>query len=209
MKTLWKYKNYIFFLSVLILVLKVQAATGLKDENKERPIDIYDLSLDENLQSPIIPATAKSGVKQIQYENAVSLKKQNYNVELIRDGEIIVVTIQAGQIFNPNDTIISDLGSILLTPMKKFLEKPGMYKMLLVMHGDNSGSEKYILNLTRSRVNAVFDWFDENSKVDYVVPYALGASEPIKDNSTVVNRRQNRRLEIFIIPEQKLITTKK
>ena len=77
--------------------------------------------------------------------------------------------------------------------------------MLLVMHRDNTGSSMYTLNLTRQRVNAVFDWFDENGSVDYVVPYALGETDPLVDNNSVENRKTNRRLEIFLIPEQTML----
>ena len=72
--------------------------------------------------------------------------------------------------------------------------------MLLVMHSDNTGSESYTMKMACSRVNAVFDWFDDNGDVDYVVPYALGASEPYVKNDSMENRRKNRRLEIYLVP---------
>jgi outer membrane protein OmpA-like peptidoglycan-associated protein len=79
------------------------------------------------------------------------------------------------------------------------------------MHSDNTGSSAYTLNLTRQRVNAIFDWFDENGSVDYVVPYALGDTEPMVDNNIVVdnnsveNRKRNRRLEIYLVPEKVML----
>ena len=85
------------------------------------------------------------------------------------------------------------------------LKNPGFYKMLLVMHSDNTGSPTYTLNLTRQRVNAVYDWFDENGSVDYVVPYALGETDPLVDNNSVENRKTNRRLEIYLVPEKTML----
>ena len=105
---------------------------------------------------------------------AVAFKQTNYDVEIMRDDEVIVITIPASQLFDPNDTVLNKLGEEQLKPFLRMLNNPGFYKLLLVMHSDNTGSSEYTLNLTRQRVNAIFDWFEENGSVDYVVPYALG-----------------------------------
>ena len=73
------------------------------------------------------------------------------------------------------------------------------------MHHDNTGSETYTFNLSRSRVNAVFDWIDETGSVDFVVPYALGSTDPLVNNDSVENRKRNRRLEIYLVPEDALL----
>jgi len=73
------------------------------------------------------------------------------------------------------------------------------------MHSDNTGSEAYTIQLTRSRVNAIFDWFEAHGSTDFVVPYALGDSDPVVDNNSFENRKKNRRLEIYLVPEQVMI----
>ena len=168
--------------------------------------DIYDMSLDENLMSPEIKNDKQADkIQEFQYNMAVAFKQANYDVEIMRDDEVIVVTIPASQLFDPNDTVLNKLGEEQLKPFLRMLSNPGFYKMLLVMHSDNTGSSEYTLNLTRQRVNAIFDWFDENGSVDYVVPYALGETDPVVDNNSVENRKANRRLEIFLIPEQVML----
>ena len=168
--------------------------------------DIYDMSLDENLMSPEIKNDKQADkIQEFQYNMAVAFKQANYDVEIMRDDEVIVVTIPASQLFDPNDTVVNNLGEEQLKPFLRMLTNPGFYKMLLVMHSDNTGSSEYTLNLTRQRVNAIFDWFDENGSVDYVVPYALGETDPVVDNNSVENRKANRRLEIFLIPEQVML----
>ena len=119
-------------------------------------VEIYDLSLDDNLETPEIK------------NSKVSLK-----------------------------------------PLTRYLRNPGFYKMLLVMHTDNTGSDKYTLNLSRSRVNAVFDWFEANASVDFLVPYALGATDPAIDNNSMDNRKRNRRLEVFLVPDKVMINQAK
>lgn len=168
--------------------------------------DIYDMSLDENLATPVIKNSKQADkIQDFQYDMAIAFKRTNYEVEIMRNDEVIVITIPASQLFEPNDTVLSPLGETQLKPFLRMIKNPGFYKMILVMHSDNTGSSEYTLNLTRQRVNAIFDWFDENGSVDYVVPYALGENDPVVDNNSVENRKRNRRLEIYLVPEKTMI----
>ena len=172
--------SHIFLINCLTLLAII---LPVRLDAKDHLEDIYDMSLDENLMTPEIKNDKQADkIQEFQYNMAVAFKQSNYEVEVMRDDEVIVITIPASQ-----------------------LKNPGFYKMLLVMHSDNTGSSMYTLNLTRQRVNAVFDWFDENGSVDYVVPYALGETDPLVDNNSVENRKTNRRLEIFLIPEQTML----
>ncbi len=181
-------------------------ALPLPSMAREHEVDIYELSLDENLATPEIKnAKQADKIQDYQYDIAVAFKRSNYDVEIMRDDEVIVITIPASQLFDPNDTVLSPVGEAQLKPFLRMLKNPGFYKMLLVMHSDNTGSSEYTLNLTRQRVNTIFDWFDENASVDYVVPYALGDTDPIVDNNSVENRKRNRRLEIYLVPERTMI----
>ena len=68
-------------------------------------VEIYDLSLDDNLETPEIKNSKVSQkVQDYQYEVAVQLKKANYDVELMRDNEVIVITIPAGQLLDRKST---------------------------------------------------------------------------------------------------------
>lgn len=184
-----------------LLVMVCPQSLGAKDED-----DIYELSLDENLATPEIKNVKQADkIQDYQYDMAVGFKRSNYDVEVMRDGEVIVITIPASLLFDPNDTVLTKLGESQLKPFLKMIKNPGFYKMLLVMHSDNTGSHEYTLNLTRQRVNTIFDWFDENGSVDYVVPYALGETDPIVDNNSVENRKRNRRLEIYLVPEKTML----
>ena len=185
-----------------LLVMLCPPTLSARDDSD----DIYDMSLDENLLSPEIKNDKQTEkIRDFQYEMAVAFKKSNYDVELMRENEVIIVTIPASVLFEPNDTVLTKLGETQLNPFLRMIKNPGFYKMLLVMHSDNTGSTEYTINLTRQRVNAIFDWLDENASVDYVVPYALGDTDPLVDNNSVENRKRNRRLEIYLVPEKTMI----
>ena len=190
----------------LIMTMAFLLLAGLQSLNAKDDYDIYDLSLDENLVLPEIKNEKQADkIQDFQLDMAVAFKKSNYDVEIMRDDEVIVITIPASQLFDANDTVLNQVGEERLKPFLRMLKNPGFYKMLLVMHSDNTGSESYLLNLTRQRVNAIFDWFDENGSVDYVVPYALGDTDPVVDNNSVENRKRNRRLEIYLVPEKTML----
>ena len=172
------------YLSRLTLTVLLAMTATLPLAAGDHIDDIYEMSLDENLMSPEIKNDRQADkIQEFQYDMAVAFKRTNYEVEIMRDDEVIVITIPASQLFNPNDTVLTELGEAQLKPFLRMIKNPGFYKLLLVMHSDNTGSSEYTLNLTRQRVNAIYDWFDENGSVDYVVPYALGETDPIADNT--------------------------
>ena len=42
-----------------------------------------------------------------------------------------------------------------------------------------------------------------------MVPYALADTDPLVDNNSMDNRKRNRRLEIFLVPEEVMIAQAK
>ena len=194
-----------------VLTLTAVLLTATPDaEAKKKVVDIYDLSLDDNLELPETTSDKQAAnVQDYQYKTAVELKKKNYDVETMRNNEVIIVTLPASVLFDANDTVLTAVGANQLRPLLAYLDNPGFYKMLLVMHSDNTGSDVYTLNLTRQRVNAVFDWIDDHASVDFVVPYALGDTDPITDNNSLDSRKRNRRLEIYLVPEEGMLNQAK
>ena len=200
-------KNLIIAMAVAAMAVCLFSADA-KEKTKKQNIDIYDLSIDDNIAMPELEKQAEI-IKKFQYNQAIALQKNKQNVEMTRDGEVIIITIPAGQLFAPNDTVLSDMGKKSIEPFLGYLKNEGLYKMLLVMHHDNTGSDRYILNLTKARVNAIYDWISKNASVEYVVPYALGSIEPLVENNSVANRKFNRRLEIYLVPEVGMIKAAK
>ena len=203
-----KIVNNLAIVVIMAVYVALNGGSSATAKTKKQAVDIYDRSIDDNIAMPQLEKQTEE-IKKFQYAQAIALQKNKQNVEMTRDGEVIIITISASQLFLPNDTVLSDLGKQTLKPFLKYIETPGMYKMLLVMHHDNTGSVRYTLNLTRSRVNSVYDWIDANASTEYVVPYALGSTEPLVENNSVANRKFNRRLEIYLVPEQAMIQAAK
>lgn len=132
--------------------------------------------------------------------------KGECTVESFRNKEVLLITIPAHTLFAPNDTDLRSNASEWLVPIKRYLKDPDMYRVLLVMHTDNTGSDAYRDQLTSDRVNAVANWFEESGvNTDYLFSYAMSDEMPLVSNTSMENRDKNRRLEIYLMPGNKMV----
>lgn len=127
-------------------------------------------------------------------------------VENYRNKEVLLITIPARLLFAPNETLLADKAGDYLAPFKRYLKQPDTYRVLLVMHTDNTGSEQYRDEITEERVESIFEWFaEEGCDTSYLFPYAMGDEMPLFDNDSQKNRDANRRLEIYLMPGEKML----
>lgn len=136
----------------------------------------------------------------------LSSKHGKCNIEAYRKKEVILITIPASELFAPNSTELSSSASKYLNPLKRYMKNPDMFRVLLVMHTDNTGSLQYRDNITADRVDAITAWFDEHgADTSYTFSYAFGDEAPLVPNTSVENRDKNRRLEVFLMPGAKML----
>lgn len=128
------------------------------------------------------------------------------SVENYRNKEVLLVTIPARLLFAPNETLLNDKADGYLSPFKRYLKQPDTYRVLLVMHTDNTGSDQYRDEITEERVESIFEWFEEQGcDTSFLFPYAMSDEMPIYDNNSQKNRDANRRLEIYLMPGKKML----
>lgn len=181
-------------------------SSGLVDELEE-------LNFLELLNS--VPLDSKSAdlIRKFQEkEGRNRLFGRDYNansgctVETFRNKEVLLVTIPAAKLFAPNDITLRPDAASVLTPLKRYLREPDMYRVLMVMHTDNTGSDVYRDYLTEERSKAITEWFEENgSDTSYLFPFAFGDDMPLVENNSMTNRERNRRLEVYLVPGKKML----
>lgn len=194
--------------SLAISLLAIGASASKPEENGRIPA-LDALSNEELIMSVPLKGQAEL-VRAFQEKEAARLIRGTYapaksggNVETYRDKEVIIITVPAARLFGANSTELTDEASIYLDPLKRYLDpgKPDMYRVLLVMHTDNTGSTSYTDNLSLERVESVYEYMDDaGADTRYLFPTAAGATDPIHPNNTVEGRAANRRLEIYLIP---------
>lgn len=197
-----------FLLAATLCALPAHAA-----DHKEghRIAELDDMTFIEMVHSVDLGKQSEFIQKWQHKEGHERLLKGKYRtdgctVENFRNKEVLLVTIPASNLFEPNDTELSDKADEYLRPLKRYLKDPDMYRVLLVMHTDNTGSEQYRDELTQDRVDAVFGWFEElGLDTTYLFSYAMGDDMPLRENDSVDNRAANRRLEVYLMPGKKMV----
>lgn len=196
-------KTLIFSSLFILLPFISHAQTELDEMTKEELL--FSLALGK--QAPLIKKFQEKEATRL-LNNNYNPKKNGCNIETMRSGEVIIITIPTDLLFLPNERTLIDDCDNLLSPIQRYLKTPDFYRVLLVMHTDDTGSETYTDELSLDRVDAVFDWFEtHNTNTTYLFPTASGASEPLfgTKNNTVKNRAKNRRLEIYLIPGEEML----
>lgn len=204
-------KFLLFFFSI-ICPITIDAKSHQKEEEQRieelDAMDFIDMlnSVETGKASTLIQKfQAKEGKNRL-VNGKYDPKRTECRVEAFRNKEVLLITIPAHLLFDPNDTELKAGAQEYLNPIKRYLKEPDMFRVMLVMHTDNTGSDEYRDQLTLERVNSVFDWFeDSGANTKYLFSYALGDEMPLKPNDSMENRKQNRRLEIYLVPGLKMV----
>jgi outer membrane protein OmpA-like peptidoglycan-associated protein len=168
--------------------------------------DIAELSVEDNIMSPDVPKKALAKVKNKQATLTSTLTAKGLKVERMRNDLVRIITVPVSELFAPNDTVLSTYATKTLDLFVPYLKVPDMYKVLVVVHSDNTGSEEYLNHLTDARSQAIVDYFSRKKlNTDGVIPYGYGTDEPLAPNDTRANRAMNRRVDFYFIPGPEMI----
>lgn len=212
MRNHWK----IFFNRLAVAIVAMTVVPGLAQarsgETSERDEELDNLSFVEMVNSVELGKNAEL-IRKFQDKegktrllNSRTVPKTDWTVELYRNKEVLLISVPASRLFAPNSTTLTSGASEYLNPIRRYLRDPDMYRVLLVMHTDNTGSESYRDNLTVERAEAVFNWFeDKGEDTRFLFDYAMSDDMPLKPNNSVDNRADNRRLEIYLVPGKKML----
>lgn len=202
-----KLKNCL--LKIVCILFYVGIANVISAQNKnatsfQTKEDVMHLDFDVNINVPTIKDKYKQLIIAHQKKTGEQFIKQGYKVETTRKGEVLIISIPAHELFAPNNLILKESATKWLSPILS-LVKYRLYKLLIAMHSDDTGSDEYVDQLTNNRIISIYEWLKTNSQGGIIVPYAMGNSEPIKPNNSRLNRQANRRLEIYVVPSEQMI----
>ena len=197
--------------SMLIVCLALLAPSGAGAKSAQPQEDLENLSFIEMINSVELGEQSEF-IQQFQNKEARTKLLGKFNgtdgcsVENYRNKEVLLITIPASLLFAPNETLLNDKAASYLVNFKRYLKQPDTYRVLLVMHTDNTGSPQYRDEITEERVESVFEWFEQQGcDTSFLFPYAMGDDMPIVENDSQKNRDTNRRLEIYLMPGSKML----
>lgn len=200
----------------MIAAVAAISLTAMTDIMAQHPVALEDLTFAQMLKSVDLSNEPKAAdlirkfqaaeAKQKLLAGPLSPKRGECKIESFRNKEVTVVTIPAHALFDPNSTTLKKSADTYLNPIKRYMKNPDMFRVLLVMHTDNTGSEQYRDEITADRVDAVMEWFDlQGADTSFTFPYAFGDETPVVPNTSVENRDRNRRLEVYLVPGSKML----
>lgn len=196
-------------LASIALFLALAAPEAMAD--KTMPLEEMSFaelinSVDPGKQVDMVRTFQEREASNVLLKNRMLSETNGCTVDAVRNREVLVVTIPASRLFGPNQTELREDAPKYLEPFKRYLKNPDMYRVLLVMHTDNTGSEAYREELTVDRAEAVTEWFEENgADTSFLFPFAMSDDIPLVPNDSFENRDRNRRLEIYLVPGEKMI----
>lgn len=198
-----KLTKIITILGLAVLPMAVSAKSSIEKYHDE----IAELSVDANLASPEIPKKHVEEAKTRMADLLARLRKSGFTADADeRDGLVVTMTIPAGELFLPNDTLIAPHGVKPLMTISRHLKVPDYYKVLVTVHSDDTGTEEYLNLLTRARADNIVNWFEKQGfRTEGVIPYGMGFDEPVSVEPSRSARALNRRVEIYFVPGPQMI----
>jgi len=140
--------------------------------------------------------------QQTEFEQQLANERAQHQIEIERQqNEILKLTMSSEVSFDFNS---SSIKSTFYSPLNKMADIMARYpqtQIVVVGHTDNVGSEQYNLELSLRRANSVADYLIQNGVAQSRMgTEGRGELEPIASNATESGRSQNRRVEIYVVP---------
>lgn len=118
----------------------------------------------------------------------------------------IEVTLKNDILFTTGSAELSDAAKKTLTDMNKVLKKYPENIIQIQGHTDSTGSASFNQTLSEQRAKAVYDFILENGLKTYSLTYVgFGSKQPIVSNDTAEGKAKNRRVELKITANKKLV----
>lgn len=127
-------------------------------------------------------------------------------VERVDDAIVVTFDENSGVYFATDKYNINTASQTTLNKLSSvFLEYPNT-NILVVGHTDSVGSEEYNMTLSKNRAYAVTNYLiGKGLNSGRFTTNWFGETQPMYDNSTVEGRAKNRRVNVAILPNQKMI----
>jgi outer membrane protein OmpA-like peptidoglycan-associated protein len=127
-------------------------------------------------------------------------------VESTHEGQALKVTFESGILFDTNSSTLNIPSRTALTQFAQSLKSNSDTDIRIYGHTDSTGSDKINLPLSDKRAGAVEQFLESQGVSTHRMTYqGFGSSQPVADNGSSLGRQQNRRVEVFILPNEKMV----
>ena len=136
-------------------------------------------------------------------------KLENVQVETVKDAnglEAIKVTFDSGILFDFNKSTLRPEAKASLDKFAAEMSDMKETGITVYGHTDNVGSEAANRKISLQRAESVGNYLNSKGIAkSRITMHGMGYDQPVADNSTEAGRAQNRRVEVFITANEKMI----
>ena len=128
-------------------------------------------------------------------------------VERVDQGIVITFDENSGVYFDTNKYNINDASRETLDKLAGIFQEYPETNILIVGHTDSTGDANYNMTLSKNRAYSVTNYFTDTKGLDKsrFTTHWFGEEQPIADNTTSEGRAKNRRVNIAIVPNEKMV----
>lgn len=131
-------------------------------------------------------------------------------VERVDNGIVVTFDENSGVYFDTNKSNINSKSEETLSKLFNVFIEFSDTNILVVGHTDSSGNDDYNMSLSKTRATSVTDYFiNKGIKNSRFTTEWFGETQPKYDNSTALGRAKNRRVNVAIVPNEKMINDAK
>ena len=146
------------------------------------------------------------GKKMDKQKKQLEESVKDAKIESINDGQAIRVTFDSGILFATGSASLSAASQATLRKFAANLAEHSDTDLLIVGHTDNTGSDRVNNPLSYNRAASVRSFLSSQGvSTERIKVEGKGSTEPVADNSTVAGRRDNRRVEVYILPSKAMV----
>ena len=131
-------------------------------------------------------------------------------VERVDDGIVVTFDEGSGVYFATNKYNINEQSQTNLNKLIGVFKEFPDTNILVVGHTDSVGDDNYNMTLSKNRAYAVSNYLTQKGVSEgRLTTNWFGESQPMHDNTTAAGRAKNRRVNVAILPNDKMISDAK
>jgi len=146
------------------------------------------------------------GAKMDKQAQQIEQEIPGAQVERVDDGIVVTFDENSGVYFDTAKYNINDASHTTLDKLSAVLKEYPDTNVLVVGHTDSVGSDASNMTLSKNRAYAVTNYFTgpKGLSASRFMTNWYGEQTPVGDNSTAEGRAQNRRVNVVIVPNDKM-----
>jgi outer membrane protein OmpA-like peptidoglycan-associated protein len=153
-----------------------------------------------------IGGTAGAAIGHYMDKQAAEIQNDIKDAKVERVGEGIKITFSSGILFDVNKSDLTSAATESVNKLAVILNKYQDTKILIEGHTDSTGTRDLNMKLSENRALSVASSLKSSSVAgDRITTAGYGPDQPVADNTTVEGRQANRRVEVAIFANNKLI----